>query len=79
MAEETELALRTLTEEEGTEVVGAFEAFKKAHGVALNAVPKIVDGKIDVDVRFFKVVEAPKEEGFQVEENGDSAKEPAEG
>lgn len=72
MADETIMKLRVLTDEEGLEVVSAFEVFKKAHGVTLNAVPKLTqDGRIDVDVRFFKVVEeVPKGEGFQVEENG---------
>lgn len=79
MAEEA-LSLRVLTNDEAKEVLEAFEAFKSFHKVALNASPRFTDdGRTEVDVRFFKVVEAsPKEEGFQVKDNGESDREHAE-
>jgi len=74
MEQEALPKLRVLTDEEAKEVVGAFEEFKKVHGVALNAVPFITDGgTIDCQARFFKVVESPKAEAG-AEQNGEESK-----
>jgi len=64
--------LVALSDEEAKGVLEAFENFKGAHGVDLNARPFISDnGTIGCEVRFFKKQElTPKVEKFQQEENG---------
>jgi len=64
--------LVALSDKEAKGVLEAFENFKGAHGVDLNARPLISDnGTIGCEVRFFrKQTFVPKVEGFQQEENG---------
>lgn len=72
--------LQPLTSEDAKRVLAEFEAFNDERGLALNAIPVIVDGKIEVQVRFFKLVDlVPKDGGFQVSGGNDGKNEGTEG